>query len=193
VLPRGFARAEEVPVVQVAPLLVSLALALHSVPVASGPLADGGHPQGLVGCYELARLHDGSAVTSDGGRLEYGRWFGGVERIRCFAMNARFLEHRIVTFASPAGSAIRESWHEGSWSTRGRRLTVSYADGGSSEWELEPFDGGVQLGPELWRRLDLEPETLWAEVEDDAEDEEDEEYEEDGNDPGGADDGDDAE
>lgn len=95
------------------------------------------------------------------------------------------------------------------------------ADGDAGEGELEAFDGGVQIGDEPWRRLDLEPETLRAEVEvadeaneaedeaaaddEDAESAEDDEVDaeeadaedaddaEHGNDPGNADDGDDAE
>jgi len=51
--------------------------------------------------------------------------------------------------------------------------TVRYADGAELEWEVEALDGGLRLGDEVWRRIDLDPEALRGEAEEPDGDEDD--------------------
>lgn len=128
----------------------------------------------LVGCFERGRQHEGSALDADPeGRLEVRSWFGGVEKIRCFERDGGFLERRTVTVTSPAGGAYRQSLHEGAWTLRGRVVATRLADGGEDEWEVAPLEGGLQLGQEPWRHIDLDPEALRGDGAEGGEDEED--------------------
>lgn len=116
------------------------------------------------GCWELARAGSVSVHDPDPRALGFGTAFLGKEIVRCLEPDGGVIERRTVTFSSPLGGRARESMHSGTWSARAGVLEIEWEDGSGGKWEFEPFDGGADIGGELWRRLDLDPAALGAEA-----------------------------
>jgi hypothetical protein len=116
-----------------------------------------------LGCFELDRGASLSVYDPES-PIGSGTAFFGKEIVRCLDRDGGVIERRIVTFSSPAGGRARESTHSGTWSGRGELLAIGWEDGSRGEWAVEPFDGGLDVGGELWLRLDLDPAALGAEA-----------------------------
>lgn len=140
-------------------LLAAVALALLSLSaVSSSP----GAPD-VAGCYELSHATSRGVHVQGDVPLQHHHAFLAREVVRCLEPDGGLVERRTVTFTSPHGGHARVTAHLGAWSLEGGLLALRWEDSGDGgEWEVEPFEGGLQLGDELWRRLDLEPAQLLA-------------------------------